>query len=283
LTATRSFTVTVGGFNRPPALETIPDQTINEGQPLTFTVGASDPDQPFQSLTYTLGPGAPAGASLNPVTGVFTWTPNEFQGPETNVLSVVVTDNGVPSLAVFGNVRIVVNEVNQPPFFLPETNLIVNVGSPLIFSVEAADLDIPLTLLTYSLAPGSPGGASITPRGEFSWRPAAGQGPSNYFVNVIVSDGGVPTLRATNAIEINVIVGAPLTPPVLRNPAWRSNNIFTTTIDMIAGRRYTLEGSDSASPPNWRGIEAFQGRGAVDTMTDRNATNRNRMYRARVE
>jgi hypothetical protein len=283
LTATQSFTVTVGSFNRPPTLEAIPDQTVNEGQLLTFTVNASDPEQPSQSLTYTLGPGAPVGATLNPVTGVFTWTPNELQGPETNILSVVVTDNGVPSLAAFGNVRIVVNEVNQPPFFQPETNIIVNVGSPLVFSVEADDRDIPFTLLTYSLGPGAPGGASITPRGEFSWRPAAGQGPSNYFVSMIVTDGGVPPLRATNVVEIDVIVGAPLTPPVLREPTWRSNNVFTTTIDMIAGRRYTLEGSDSANPPNWRGVEAFQGRGAVDTMTDRNATNRNRMYRARVE
>jgi hypothetical protein len=283
LTATQSFTITVGGFNRPPTLEAIPDQTVNEGQLLSFTVNASDPEQPFQNLTYTLGPGAPVGATLNPVTGVFTWTPNEFQGPETNVLSVIVTDNGVPPLAAFGNVRITVNEVNQPPFFQPETNIIVNVGSPLVFSVEADDLDIPFTLLTYSLGPGAPGGASITPRGEFSWRPAAGQGPSNYFVSVIVTDGGVPPLRATNVVEIDVIVGAPLTPPVLRDPAWRPNNVFTTTIDMIAGRHYTLEGSDSANPPNWRGVEAFQGRGAVDTMTDRNATNRNRMYRARVE
>ena len=142
------------------------------------------------------------------------------RGPETIIFSVVVTDNGSPPLSASGNFRIVVNEVNQPPFFLPDTNMIVNVGSPLIFSVEADDLDIPLTLLTYSLGPGSPGGASITPRGEFSWRPAAGQGPSNYFVMVIVTDGGVPPLRATNVIEINVIVGAPLTPPVLRDPAW---------------------------------------------------------------
>jgi methyl coenzyme M reductase subunit C len=283
LTATQRFTVTVGTFNRPPELAPIPDQTVNEGELLTFTVSASDPDQPFQSLTYALGPGAPAGATLNPATGVLTWTPAEFEGPETNFLSVIVTDNGVPSLAVFGNVRIVVNEVNRPPFFLPDINLIVNVGSPLVISVEADDLDIPRTTLTFSLGPGAPGGASITSRGEFSWRPSAGQGPSNYFVSVIVADGGAPTLRATNVLEVNVIVGAPLTPPVLRDQARNSGNVFTTTIDMIAGRRYTLEGSDSANPPNWRGIEAFMGRGAVDTMTDRNATNHTRMYRARVE
>ena len=284
-TASRSFTVTVtvGGFNRPPTLDLIPDQTVDEGKLLTFTVNAADPEQPFQTLTYALDRGAPVGTSLDPLTGVFTWTPSEFQGPGTNFIRVVVTDNGTPLQSVEGNVRIVVNEVNQPPFFLPDTNHIVNVGTPLIFSVEADDLDIPRTLLTYSLGPGAPGDADILQDNVFSWRPGAGQGPSNYFVSVIVTDGGVPPLKATNVIEINVIVGAPLTPPVLRDPIWGINNVFTTTIDMIAGRRYTLEGTDTPDSPNWPVIEAFQGRGAVDTMTDRNATNRNRLYRARVE
>jgi uncharacterized protein (UPF0179 family) len=282
LTATQRFTVTVGNFNRAPTLEAIPDQTINEGELLTFSANASDPEQPFQSLTYTLGPGAPVGANLDPATGVFTWTPLEVHGPETNLLSVTVTDNGVPPLSVAGNIRIVVNEVNRPPFFLPDTNQIVNVGSPLIFNVDADDLDIPRNTLTFTLGPGAPAGAVISARGEFSWRPTAGQGPATNFVTVFVSDGGVPPLRDTNTVRIDVIVGAPLTPPVLREPTW-DNNIFNTVIDMIAGRRYSLEGSDSASQPNWRVVEAFQGRGAPDTMTDRNATNRHRIYRARVE
>ena len=83
-------------------------------------------------------------------------------------------------------------------------------------------------------------------------------------------------------VRIDVIVNAPLISPVLRDPI-RQNNIFTTTLDMVAGRRYSLEGSDSASPANWRVAEAFQGRGAPDTMTDRNATNSHRLYRVRVE
>ena len=282
LTATQRFTVTIGGFNRAPVLEAIPNQTVNEGLLLTFTASASDPEQPFQSLTYTLGPGAPVGASLNPATGVFTWTPLEVNGPETNILSVVVTDNGTPPLQAFGNVRIVVNEVNRPPFFLPETNLIVNVGSPLIFSLDADDFDIPRNDLTFTLGPGTPSGAALSTRGEFSWRPTAGQGPATNFVTVYVTDNGVPPMRATNVVRIDVIVNAPLISPVLRDPI-RQNNIFTTTLDMVAGRRYSLEGSDSASPANWRVAEAFQGRGAPDTMTDRNATNSQRLYRVRVE
>jgi len=282
LTVTQRFTVTIGGFNRPPTLVPIPNQTVNEGELLTFTVAANDPEQPFQSLTYTLGPGAPVGASVHPASGVFTWIPLEVHGPETNILSIIVTDNGTPSLFVAGNVQIEVNEVNRPPFFLPDTNLIVHVGSPLFFQLDADDLDIPRNELTFALGPGAPTGATVSARGEFNWRPTAGQGPSTNSITVFVADNGLPPLRATNTIRIDVIVGVPLVPPVLRNPA-RQGNTFTTTLDMLAGRRYTLEGSDSASQPNWRVVEAFQGRGAPDIMTDRNATNRNRIYRARVE
>ncbi|MEO6034411.1 MAG: putative Ig domain-containing protein, partial [Verrucomicrobiota bacterium] len=51
---------------------------------------------PAQSLTYSLGAGAPFGATIHPSTGVFAWTPNA--APATNSISVVVTDSGIPSL-----------------------------------------------------------------------------------------------------------------------------------------------------------------------------------------
>lgn len=44
----------------------------------TFTAVATDSD-PGDILTYSLV-GAPAGAAIDPSTGVFTWTPSEAQG-----------------------------------------------------------------------------------------------------------------------------------------------------------------------------------------------------------
>ncbi|NJR53099.1 MAG: hypothetical protein HC780_29630, partial [Leptolyngbyaceae cyanobacterium CSU_1_3] len=35
----------------------------------------TDADQPAQTLTYSLDVDAPAGATINATTGVFTWTP----------------------------------------------------------------------------------------------------------------------------------------------------------------------------------------------------------------
>ncbi|HWH70164.1 MAG TPA: cadherin repeat domain-containing protein, partial [Candidatus Sulfotelmatobacter sp.] len=59
-------------------------------------------------LTYSLGPGAPAGATLHPSTGLFAWTPTEAQGPSTNTLSILVTDDSVPPLSATNTFTVVV-------------------------------------------------------------------------------------------------------------------------------------------------------------------------------
>ncbi len=52
-----------------------------------------------RTLTYSLGPGAPTNAVINPATGVFTWTPTETQAPSTNSISILVTDNSSPPVS----------------------------------------------------------------------------------------------------------------------------------------------------------------------------------------
>ena len=61
---------------------------------LTFTASATDADLPANTLTYSLV-GAPAGASIAPSTGVFTWTPTETQGPATFNFTVRVSDGNL--------------------------------------------------------------------------------------------------------------------------------------------------------------------------------------------
>jgi hypothetical protein len=54
---------------------------------------------PAQTLTYSLDPGAPDGAAINPNNGLFIWTPTAVQTPSTNQVTVRVTDNGDPALS----------------------------------------------------------------------------------------------------------------------------------------------------------------------------------------
>jgi hypothetical protein len=104
--------------NSAPVLAAIPDQFLNLGQTLLVTASATDTDQPPQSLTFTLGAGGPPGAAIDPVTGQLTWTP--LTAPLTNLLSVVVTDNGSPSLSAS---RTFMVTVLPPPQF---ENITVN-------------------------------------------------------------------------------------------------------------------------------------------------------------
>ena len=63
-----------------------------------------------RTLTFSLGAGAPANAAINPITGVFTWTPTEAQAPGTNVIAVIVTDNSVPPTKATNTFTVVVLE-----------------------------------------------------------------------------------------------------------------------------------------------------------------------------
>lgn len=94
---TYSFNITQAPQNTPPILAPIGNKSAKTSNLLTFTATATDLEAPPETLTYTLGPGAPSGASINATTGVFTWIPKGSQtGAKT--VTVRVTDNGIPPL-----------------------------------------------------------------------------------------------------------------------------------------------------------------------------------------
>ena len=62
----------------PLKLRPIPPQTVEVGKPLNINV-AVDNAAPTDNLQYGLDPGGPPGASIDPRTGVFTWTPTAQQ------------------------------------------------------------------------------------------------------------------------------------------------------------------------------------------------------------
>jgi len=72
----------------PPILDPIGPQGGDELTLISFTATASDPD--LDSFTFSLS-GEPAGASINPATGEFTWVPTEAQDG-VFMFDVVVTD-----------------------------------------------------------------------------------------------------------------------------------------------------------------------------------------------
>jgi Ca2+-binding RTX toxin-like protein len=107
-----SLVLTTVSSNHAPELDPIADQTVDEGGTVSFTATASS-FETSETMTYSLDPGAPAGASIDPVTGEFTFTPDD--GPASYTITVRVTDNGLPPLSDTQTVTITVDNVDPTP------------------------------------------------------------------------------------------------------------------------------------------------------------------------
>jgi len=104
----KGFTLTVEEVNRAPELAPIAGVTNLAGTPIVFTATATDADLPAHGLTFSLLPGAPAEAGIDPNTGAFTWTPTTAG---SYPVTVRVTDNGVPPLFADQSFSVVVKSV----------------------------------------------------------------------------------------------------------------------------------------------------------------------------
>jgi hypothetical protein len=128
-------------------LGVVGDQGGDEGVLLTFTASASDPDVPADVLTFSLV-GAPAGAVIDPVSGVFWWVPSEVQGPGVYELTVVVTDDGSPNLSDDETITVTVAETNVAPVVVDPGALLSAEGDVVSLVVAASDDDVPPNTLS---------------------------------------------------------------------------------------------------------------------------------------
>jgi hypothetical protein len=131
---TNRWTRTTG--NAFPVLTAISDTIIPEGALFTFTAQASDTD-PTDALTFSMA-GAPPGAQLDAQTGAFSYQPDELAGPRTNLITLTVTDNGIPQRSASRSFTLVVR--NTLPDFA------VTLGSTNVFAGESNVL--PLVLVS---------------------------------------------------------------------------------------------------------------------------------------
>jgi len=198
--------------NRAPSISMPTNRTINELTQLTVTNTATDPDIPANALRFALVSG-PTGAVVNATNGVLTWTPSEGQGPTTVVLTVSVTDDGVPPLSATGRFAVVVNEMNVAPVFNgTPTNRAIDELTLLTVTNAATDPDIPSNTLTYALIAAPTNAAIGTNTGVITWTPTEAQGPGTGVFTTAVTDNGAPALSSTNsfAVVVNEVNVAPM-------------------------------------------------------------------------
>ena len=196
-----TITITVNHVNQPPVFDTIGNKTVDENEEIGFTVVATDVDN--DTLTFGLS-GLPPGASFDPDTQQFSWTPGYDDAGEYT-LHFQVTDDGEPKLTTYETITITVGNTNRAPELADVGDRSVDEEASLSFTVSATDADD--DTLTYS-ASGLPTGATFDPSTRaFSWSPGYGDsGP--HTATFAVSDG-TDTDSETITITVNNVNRAP--------------------------------------------------------------------------
>ncbi len=230
LTDTRTFRINVIDVNQPPRLRTPGDQTIDEGQRLTVQVSATDGDSAQSQLRYSTTR-APVGSTINPVTGVFQWTPNAFAGGRRFPVDLKVTDEtGLSDAKTFW---ITVNDVigNQPPQLQTIGDKTVTEGETISVQLVATDPDSAQSQLRFS-ASRAPFGSTLDPQtGLFQWTPNQFAGGLRFGVDVQVTDETGLKDTQTFRINVNDLDGSPVLEPISDR---RIRELEPITIQLVA-------------------------------------------------
>lgn len=182
------FTVTVRNVNDPPTLSQLDDVTMTEGQRLTISVSATDPDG--EPLGFSMEVAPPwNGAILNELGGNsarLTFTANQT---DEGTYQVTLTATDPSELMASTTFSITVEEQNQPPSISVVSQVTLKESERLTMTVAASDPD------------GDP--IVIDGRAFPSFVTLTDQGSGNGFVVVAPSNGDAGEytlfLRATDS------------------------------------------------------------------------------------
>jgi len=104
--------------NTPPMLNPIGNQIVNVGQTVALTAEATDTNTPPPILTFNPlnAPATTTFSQINNNSATFTWRPAVSDANTTNLVSLKVSDNGLPVLSATHNFLITVNPLSKPVF-----------------------------------------------------------------------------------------------------------------------------------------------------------------------
>ena len=234
--------------NTYPALAPITDHTIVELETFSLTNLATDVDLPANTLTFALET-APSGMIIDTNSGVLSWTPAEAQGPSTNLVTVIVHDNGTPSLTATQSFTVLVLETNAAPLLPPIADHNIHAGALLSIPVSATDADIPTNTLTFTLDAGAELGATLDANnGVFAWRPSEALANTTNTFTLRVTDDGLPALSATQTFLVTVW-------PALRiQSIWLTGEVVSLTWNAIPGSNYVVQWNPDLPAADWTNL-----------------------------
>ncbi len=188
-------TITVGDVPRPPILNPIGNQTVNEGDIVMVPVTASDPDGDNLTFSATGLPGFARLIDNNDGTAMLELMPGFEDAGFFQEASISVTDDGVPPLPDSEDFTIIVNNVDRPPELDPIGDQTVQEGDTVMVPVTASDPDGDALIL---FASNLPDFATFTDNedgtGTLQIAPAIGDAGAFSDVTIVVIDFGDPPL-----------------------------------------------------------------------------------------
>ncbi len=207
LSDARAVTITVTDQNCAPTLTLPAPPTVNEGQALSITISAADPD-PGQAVTLS-ATNLPQGSNFNATTGAFTWTPSCIQAGGYNV-SFTATDNGTPVRSETRQLFVQVINVTVLPTLEVPAAVSVTEGQQVQFNVTATQGCQNQTLAinpvnlppNSSMSPQTAAGNQVTR--QFTWTPNFGQS-GIYDAVFSVQDGADVGSLVQRTVRITVL------------------------------------------------------------------------------
>ncbi len=281
-TDSQSFTITVANVNDPPTITSTQIITTAEDSLYSYDVDASDVDV-GDSLAYSLT-ASPVGMTIDPATGLITWTPTNDQVGFNEVVVLVSDGNGGNVTQTFS---ISVSNTNDAPTITSTPITAGTEDTEYTNDVNATDMDIGDTL-TYSLTTYPDGMVIDSATGMITWTPTNDHiGANSVTVKVIDGNGSMDTqsfsITVSNVNDPPTITSVPIT--TATQDTLYTYEIYATDVDVGDTLTYSLTvyptgmtinsttGVISWSPTNDQvggksvTVEVFDGSGDKDTQS----------------
>jgi RHS repeat-associated protein len=204
--ATQTYTLQVlsqPAANQPPTITSTPSQSATLGIAYRYDAQATDPDG--DTLVWSLD-AAPAGASIDAMTGSIRWTPIATQLGSQAFTVRVADPQGAFSTQSF---TVVVFAVNQGPNITSTPPTTANAGRAYTYAVRATDPDG--DPLRYSLTAGPAGMIINQTTGVIQWTPQVAQ-VGSHTVTIRVDDGrgGIANQTYTVVVSASAVNRPPI-------------------------------------------------------------------------
>jgi hypothetical protein len=203
------FDITVTAADTPPVITSTPSSPAVAWHPYHYTVTAQDADN--NPLTFALS-SSPAGMTIDPSSGLISWTPGSADVGTTHI-SVTVSDGQGGTANQAFDLGVVTDAPDQRPTIASTPGTQAGLNRMYLYKVEAIDPDG--DPLTYTLNV-EPAGMTIDAHGLVSWKPTGAQlGPNPVEVEVDDGRGGF----AKQGFTVTVVEqGAPQPPAITSSP-----------------------------------------------------------------